>query len=206
MASNDVELDALVTRAAAGDTAAQDRLFQCHRERLKRMVSVRIDARLVRRLDASDVVQEVMLAASKRLPEYAANRAIAFYPWLRQIAWDRLVDLHRWHFRDKRSMIREEELQLADDSICVLVDQLVAVKNTPSASIMRREIVSRVRAAMDQLDLVDREILTLRHLEQLSTREAAAVAGISISAAKSRHFRAMQRLLSALDHEGGVHE
>lgn len=206
MPSFDEDTDHLVSLAARGDPAARDQLFARHRDRLERMVTVRMDNLLRARLDPSDVVQEAYMEVSHRLAEYDATRPIPFYPWLRQIAWERLVELHRWHFRKKRSVVREQHdaMRLSDESFCQLAEGLVATQSSPSRRVVRHELVQRVRHAMSNLDAASREILVLRHLEQLNTNEAAAVLGLSVSAVKSRHFRAMQRLMQELepsDHE-----
>jgi RNA polymerase sigma-70 factor (ECF subfamily) len=201
MTTFDDDTDRLVSLAAAGDHSARDRLFARHRDRLKRMVAVRMDEMLRARLDPSDVVQEAYLEVSRRLAEYDRTRAIPFYPWLRQIAWERLVELHRWHFRKKRTVVREQHdaMELSDESFGQLADGLAAGQSTPSGRMLRRELVERVKRAMSNLDADSREILVLRHLEQLSVSESAAVLGVSVSAAKSRHFRAMQRLVRELE-------
>lgn len=206
MSSPDEDTDRLVSLATQGDPAARDRLFARHRDRLERMVAVRMDDVLRARLDPSDVVQEAYMEVSRRLAEYGQTRPIPFYPWLRQIAWERLVELHRWHFRKKRSVVREQNdaILLSDESFCQLADGLVASQSSPSSRLVRHEMVERVKRAMSNLDAASREILVLRHLEQLTTNEASAVLGVSVSAVKSRHFRAMQRLVHELekfDHE-----
>lgn len=201
MSQIDDDTDRLVSLAAQGDHAARDRLFARHRDRLERMVAVRMDNLLRARFDPSDVVQEAYMEVSRRLSEYGKTRPIPFYPWLRQIAWERLVELHRWHFRKKRSVVCEQHDAMTpnDDSFCQLAEGLVASQSTPSGRMVRRELVDRVKQAMSNLDDASREILLLRHLEQLSTNETSAVLDVSVSAVKSRHFRAMQRLMQELE-------
>src|SRR5271166_4336869 len=97
MDHNGGETDALLERAGRGDAQARQRLLERHRSRLKRMVAVRMDRRLAARLDPSDVVQEALADAARDLPEYLQSRPMAFYPWLRQLAWDHLLRLHRHH-------------------------------------------------------------------------------------------------------------
>ncbi len=202
---HDVDTDNLLDRVAAGDREAVEQLLARYRERLKRMVNLRMDQRLASRIDGSDVIQETLTEASQRLCEYARLRPIPFYPWLRQIAWDKLVELHRWHFREKRSVTVEEpmEMHLSEESVCQLADCLVASQSSPSGRLVRKELVARVRRALNWLPLRERELLTLRHIEQLSTSETAAILGISESATKSRHFRAMRRLLQYLEDSEG---
>ena len=114
------ETDALIGRAGAGDRAAEHVLFEQHRERLRRMIAIRMDQRLAARFDPSDVVQEALLTASVQLPEYARQRPLPFYPWLRQIAWHRLIRMGRHHLAtQKRSVAREQALGISDTSATV---------------------------------------------------------------------------------------
>ncbi len=198
----DSSTDRLLNRAAAGDEAAVNELFARHRNRLRQMVSVRMDQRLAGRLDPSDVVQEAMAEASKRLPEYLKHRPIPFFPWLRQIAWNRLVDLYRFHIKGaKRAVGREASFAaaLSDESVVALGKRLVASGTTPSRNVLRKELRERVRAALAQLAEHYREVLVMRHLEQLSIKEIAAIAGITEGTVKSRLFRGMDQLHHLLD-------
>lgn len=185
----------LLQQARRGDMAAAERLLEHHRRRLREMVALRLDPRLLTRVDPSDVVQDTLIIAYKRLPDYLRGSAIAFYPWLRSLAWQRLVDLHCQHIRaQKRSVSREEPLQIADESAIRLADNLAASGTGVLRALVGAEVVSRVRAALGQLASGDREILLLRHLEQLKIVECAAVLAISETAAKKRYLRALERL------------
>jgi RNA polymerase sigma-70 factor (ECF subfamily) len=160
------------------------------------MVAYRLDRRLSARADASDVVQEALADAARRLSAYLRERPIPFYPWLRQLAWQRLVELHRQHIHaQSRSVTREaiSRLPLNDESVAELADRLVAVGSAPSARMLRNELRLRVRSILTELAERDREVLVLRHLEQLSTREIAAILGITEGAVKTRHLRALER-------------
>jgi RNA polymerase sigma-70 factor (ECF subfamily) len=166
------------------------------------MVSVHLDARLAARVDPSDVVQDVMLEATRKLPRYLQQRPVAFYPWLREIAWQRLVHLRQHHLAaQKRSVLREQrwDADLTDESVQELANRLVASGTSPSHRAVRQELRSRVRAALDALSTNDRQVLVLRYLEQLSTAEAVQVLGISEDAFIKRHVRAIQRLRRLLD-------
>jgi len=161
------------------------------------MISVRMDPRLVARIDPSDVIQEAMADASRKLPEYLQQRRCAFYPWLRQIAWERLVQLHRRHVQaQRRSVTREARwnMNLSDASTMLLADRLAASGTSVGGRMVREELRQRVRRALDQLPPRDREVVVLRHLEQLSFKEIAAVLEISQAAAQSRYRRAVERL------------
>jgi RNA polymerase sigma-70 factor (ECF subfamily) len=165
------------------------------------MISVRIDHRLSKRVDPSDVVQETLIIANRRLDRYLRERPLPFYPWLRQLAWDQLVAMHRKHlYAGRRSRRREEDMApaLSDESVAALASCLVDDTADPIKRLVRAELQSRVRAAIDRLPEAYREILVLRHLEQLSSAEAAAVLEIGSSAAKMRHLRAIERLKELL--------
>lgn len=190
----------LVTRAVTGDAHARDRLFSRHRDRLRRMIAIRMDRRLLPRVDPSDVVQDALVEATRQLNDYLHQPELPFYPWLRHIAWQRLMQLHRRHVgSQKRSVDREwHPQQLPDESACELARRLVSREASPSKQLIQREMVQRVKRAMETLKPEDRDILVMRHLEQLSVEETAAALGIKSNAAKSRHFRALQRLRSKL--------
>jgi RNA polymerase sigma-70 factor (ECF subfamily) len=168
------------------------------------MIALRMDRRLAARVDPSDVVQETLAEAVIKLSDYLRNRPLPFYPWLRQLAWDRLVALHRWHLRaKKRSVTREEHAEpaLPNDSVLELANRLMARGSSPSDRLQREEQRTRVRAALLRLADADREVLVLRHLEQLSTREIAAVLRTSEGAVYTRHLRALERLRDLLGEE-----
>jgi RNA polymerase sigma-70 factor (ECF subfamily) len=159
---------------------------------------------LAARVDPSDVVQEALLDAAQALDDYLRERPVPFYPWLRQLAWERLIELHRRHLHaQRRSVKREEPLapHLSDESAQQLADRVLARQSSPSDRAIRGELRSRIRAALDRLSESDREVLVLRHLEQLSTRETAAVLGIREGTVKLRHLRALERLRELLGPE-----
>jgi RNA polymerase sigma-70 factor (ECF subfamily) len=190
------DTEQLLQRAADGDNAARDRLLQRYRRRLRRMVAVRFDLRLAARVDPSDVVQETLAEAAAQLDRYLQERPLPFYPWLRQIAQRRLIDLHRRHVRaQRRTVIREEARGgLPDRSAVALAERLFGRLSSPSARLHRQERCDRVRAALAALSETDREVLALRILEGLPTRETAAVLGLSEVAVRSRQVRALERL------------
>jgi RNA polymerase sigma-70 factor (ECF subfamily) len=195
------DTDHLLDRLVRGDDAARQALLARHRDRLRKMVAFHMDRRLAARVDPSDVVQDVLVDAAEKLSDYARRRPLPFYPWLRQIAWDRLIELHRRHVHaGKRSVKREEPdvLRLPDESAARLASRLADLSGSPSEQVLRKELRQRVRQALARLAPGDREVLVLRHLEQLSTAESAAVLGIGEGAFKSRHLRALQRLRALL--------
>jgi len=178
-AEQGTETDELLNRAARGDPLARQEILARHRDRLRHMIGVRMDRRLAARVDPSDVVQETLGEAVQRLPDYLRHRPLPFYPWLRQLAWERLITLHRRHMAQKRSVRREEHLPLPDNSALQLADLVVARSATPSSVMGREELRRLVREALSRLSDTDREVLVLRHLEQLSVPEIAAIQGIT---------------------------
>jgi RNA polymerase sigma-70 factor (ECF subfamily) len=201
MSAADLDPEDLLRRAGAGDAEARDQLFTIPRRRLRQMIALRMDHRLRTRVDPSDVLQEALAEAFQQLPEYLQERPLPFYPWLRQIAWNRLVDLHRRHLlAQRRSVLREEKLVATPDpSLAALADRLAGSGTSPSGRLVRDEVRGRVQDALLQLKEADRELLILRYLEKLSTAEIAAVLGIREGAVKVRHFRALERLRGLLD-------
>jgi RNA polymerase sigma-70 factor, ECF subfamily len=195
----------LLALSAAGDRAAREALLDRHRRRLCQMVAVRMDPRLAARLDPSDVVQDALADAAGRLDAYLRNRPLPFYPWLRHLTWERIVHLHRRHVTaGRRSVRREEPLVLPDQSTLDLADRLLARGSSPSREAQRRELRAKVRAALDRLADGDREVLVLRHLEQLSVAETAEVLGVTDGAVKMRHLRALARLKELIGDPSGV--
>ena len=198
------DTDMLLRQAGQGDRPTREALLDRHRSRLRQMVAFRLDRRLAARVDPSDVVQDALFEAAGKLSEYLRGRPIPFYPWLRQLAWDRMIELHRQHIgAKKRSVICEagNALPLNDESAFELADRLQAHGGSPISQLLQKELRGRVQAILGRLAPRDREVLILRHLEQLSTREMAAVLGISEGAVKTRHLRALQRFRQLFDEE-----
>ena len=197
MESSDSDISQLLRRVEQGDDQAMEQLMDKHRGRLRKMISLRIDPRLANRIDPSDVIQETLTVAARRLPAYVRERPLPFYPWLRQIAYDRLVDLHHRHVLvQKRSVTREQQSdpEPSDQSVWELARHFVASETSPIARLVREELHQRARDALLQLELRDREILVMRHLEQMQIGEIAATLELSESAVKMRRLRAIQRL------------
>jgi RNA polymerase sigma-70 factor, ECF subfamily len=196
------ETHAILEHAARDDPSAIDRLLASHREPLRRMIAVRLDRALGRREDASDVVQSVLLEASRRLHDYLENPALPFALWLRQIASDRLIDVHRRHrVAARRSIDRERPItagEFVDRSSLDLAAQLRDQGLTPAAEAIRRELFERFHVALEELDEDDREIVLLRHFEHLTNGEAAHALGLSEPAAGMRYLRALRRLRAIL--------
>ncbi len=196
------DTEELLDRADRGDEGAVELLLDRHRDRLRRMVAIHMDRRVRARFDPSDVVQEALLDAQRELCRFLRERPLPFYPWLRQLTWDQLVRFHRCHVHAKmRSVTREASptFQLPDHSEIQLADQLVQGATGASGRFLREESRRRVRSALLRLPAIDREILTLRFLEQLSQAEAAAVLGVTEGAVNMRQLRALKRLRTMLD-------
>ena len=197
----------LLDRARDGDLDAVNRLLDRHRTAIRRMIDHRMDRVIERRVDASDIVQDVMIEANRRLGDYLANPTMPFRLWLRHMARDRLIDAHRRHrVAASRSLDREVPLTTHEGEGSS-PDGLVAIADrelTPAAAATWHELERRFAAAVELLDEGDRQIVLLRHFEHLSTAEAAEVLGLTKPAAGMRYLRAMRRLRSLLD--GGAPE
>ncbi len=200
MAEQERDTEELLRRAAEYDRQATHILLDRHRDRLRTMVSLRLDPRVNPRLDPSDVVQDVLIKAFSRLPDYAKAKPIPFYPWLRQIAWEQIMETHRVHVAaQRRSVVREVNPNrftpaLPDQSAVLLADLLTAQQSTPSQQMEREQMRIQVRRAVDSLDESYRELLVMRYLEKLSMREIAACLGSTESAIKMRHMRALRKM------------
>jgi RNA polymerase sigma-70 factor (ECF subfamily) len=204
--ASEPDTDQLLDQASRGDDQARQQLLVRHRGRLRRMVAVHLDRRLAGRLDPSDVVQEALADAAGKLDGYLRQRPIPFYPWLRRLAWERLVKLHRRHLRTKRRSVRREEadvLALPDESAAELAERLIDSGTGPVGKLLQEEMRQRVRAALAKLGELDREVLVLRYLEGLTNKEIAASLDIGEGAVKMRHLRALDGLRRLLAGEEG---
>jgi RNA polymerase sigma-70 factor (ECF subfamily) len=193
---------ALLDRVRRGDRAAVNGLLERHRAAIRRMIDRRMDRGVQRRVDASDIVQDVLMEANRRLGDYLANPTMPFQLWLRHMARDRLIDAHRRHrVAAARSVDREVQLGGGDsrDGAVGPTDRLADRELTPAAAATWHELERRFAAAVETLDEADREIVLLRHFEHLSTAEAAEALGLSKPAAGMRYLRAMRRLRALLE-------
>jgi RNA polymerase sigma-70 factor (ECF subfamily) len=215
MTENAPTSDDLVRQAAAGDQGALAQVFAQYRDRLRQMVRLRLDRRLQGRLDPSDVIQEAYLDCARRLPDYARDQGMPFYLWLRFLTGQRLIDLHRQHLgtqmRDAGQEVSLYRGALPQASSVSLAAQLLGRLTSASRAAVRAETQIRVQEALNSMDPLDREVLTLRHFEQLTNEETATVLGIRKSAASNRYIRALKRLKEILaglpgfsDYQGGM--
>jgi RNA polymerase sigma-70 factor, ECF subfamily len=201
------ETAGLLRRAAQGDQAAWGALLVRSRDRLRRMVALRLDRRLQGRVDPSDIIQEAYIDASARLAEYARQPDMPFFLWLRFLTGQRLVRVHRQHLgAEMRDVAREVSLYrgtLPAATSAALAAQLLGRDTRPSEAAVRAERSIRLQEALNSMDPLDREVLALRHFEQLSNAEAARVLGLQEGAAAKRYVRALKRLRLILDARPG---
>ena len=202
------EVSRLVRQAADGDQAAVETLFEQFRPRLKRMIQLRLNQRLQSRVDPSDVLQEAYLDAARRLPAYLANPTAPFFLWLRRITCHKMVDVHRQHLgaqaRDANMEISLHRGPLLPASSVFLASQLLGRITSPSQGAAKAETRLIVQEALNGMDPLDREVLALRHFEQLSNSEIADELGISQEAASKRYRRALRRIQHVLIEMGAI--
>jgi RNA polymerase sigma-70 factor (ECF subfamily) len=199
------DAERLIDRLRAGDPAAVSELFARHRDRLRRMVEMRLDRRLQGRIDASDVIQEAHLEVVERLADYLKDPKLPPFLWLRLVVGERLAKLHRAHLgAQMRAAGREVSLfreALPAASSAALAAHLLGQHTSPTQAAVRAERLIRLEEAINALDPIDREILSLRHFEELTRAEAAQALGIEEAAAAKRYVRAMKRLKNLLGDE-----
>jgi RNA polymerase sigma-70 factor, ECF subfamily len=196
------ETQELLKHAGDGDAEAVGRLMERHRDSLRQMVQYRLDRALAGRVDASDVVQDVLLEASQRLADYLRDPTMPFHLWLRQLGQDRVIDMHRRHrLAQRRSVDREKRLTIPGDGDRSSLDGAAQIRDrelTPAAASIRRELEQRFLIALNELDEADRDILLMRHFEHLTNIEVAQVLQISQPAAGMRYLRALRKLRGVL--------
>lgn len=192
----------LERRLRDGDQQALAELFSCERERLWRVIHFRMAEPLRGRLSPEDVLQEAFLAASQRLKHYAESPASSPFIWLRMIVNQTLIDLHRQHLgaqqRDAAREVRLDAGPYSQATSASVAIQLVGTFTSPSGAAARADVFSLVQSAIEQMDITDREVLALRHFEELSNSEVAETLGIEQKAASIRYVRALRRLKEIL--------
>lgn len=197
------ENEALVQQAVGGDEAALRELFDRYRDRLKRMVRLRLSRRLQGRIDDSDVLQESFLEVAQRLAEYAEKPGLPFFLWLRHMTGLKLAEVHRRHLGTRmRDADREVSLHrggLPEADSVSLAAQLLGQLTTPSQVAVKAETRIFVQEALNAMDPVDREVLALKHFEQLSMSEIAQALEMSKAGVGSRYLRALKRLREVLE-------
>jgi RNA polymerase sigma-70 factor (ECF subfamily) len=199
---SDDQTDTLLDGARAGDSDAVNKLLEKHRRSVRRLVEMRLDRKVQQRVDVSDVVQDVLVEASGRLQKYLDDPVMAFHLWIRQIAWDRIIDTYRRHrVCAKRNMDREQPIAVPSGSNQSSMELAVQLRDpglTPATAATQREITEQVEAVIELLNEQDREIILMRHYEHLSNLEIAEVLKLNPPAASMRYLRALRHLRQLL--------
>jgi len=194
----------LARNAAEGNPQATNDLMDRHRDALRKLVQFRMDRQIARRVDASDVVQDVLIEANRRLKDFVAQGKMPFHLWIRQLAKDRMIDLHRRHHAQRRNVDKERPLNapaFGDRSSLDLAAQLADAELTPAAATIKKELEQRFLEALDQLDEQDREVIVMRHIEHMGNSEVAEALELNPAAAGMRYLRAIRRLKTILGGE-----
>lgn len=208
MNNDDEDIQPLLDRLGRGETDVLGELFMHFQDRLRRMVDLRLDRRLCGRVSASDVVQDTYIDAQKRVQHFLAKPEMPFFVWLRLVASQRLIDVHRLHLgAQMRDAGQEVSLgvggQFAATSLC-LVARLAGEDTSPSRAAIRGEVAAQIEAILNSMEPIDREVLALRHFEELSNQEVAEILGIDKGAASKRYIRALDRLKDVLERLPGI--
>lgn len=197
----------LLQQAASGDEAAWRALIGPFEGRLKRMLHLRLNRRLQGRVDENDILQEAYLEVHRRLPEYAADPKLPLFLWVRHHAGLKLAEVHRRHLgtqaRDADREITLHRGGLPEVDSASLAAQLMGALTSPSQAAQKAELRLAVQAALAQLDPTDREVLALKHFEQLTTAEMAEVLGLSKAGAGHRYVKAIKKLRDLLEQHPG---
>jgi len=196
------ENDERLRLAAQGDSGSWESLVAESRQRLRRMVAFRLDQRLQGRIDPSDVLQDAYIEAWQDLDNYLRLPAMPFFLWLRGIAGNKLREVHRHHLgtqaRDPRREVSICDGALPETTTTALAAGLLGNLTRASEEAIRLELKLRLQDALNTMEPLDREVLALRHFEQLSPAETAQVLGIKEKAAGMRYVRALRRLKEIL--------
>lgn len=192
----------LADQVRAGDQEALGAWLDCHRTRLEKMVRVRLDRRIARRVSPSDVLQDTFVEAARRIKDYLEHPDVPFFIWLRFLTDQRLSQLHRHHIGVQARDV-EREMPVGRDTASIVNSNILAAHfvsglTSPSVAAQKSEMQKRLHEVLDQMDPIDREVLSLRHFEQLTNSEVAQTLDLTISAASKRYVRALDRLRAIL--------
>ena len=201
MSTQEQDENDLIQKAQNGDLEALAQVFEINRERLKRMIRMRMSERVRPRVAVSDVLQEAYVDLAQQLGNYAKDPKLPFFLWMRRVTGLRLAKVHREHLGQQiRDANRDRRLDVAmpDASAVYMANQLAGQFTTVSEKAMRNENELRMQAAIEQVSETDREILAMRHVEQLTNSEIAVLLEISESAATNRYVRAIRKLKDAM--------
>jgi RNA polymerase sigma-70 factor (ECF subfamily) len=201
-------VDELTRRATLGDVSALSELFARHRSRLRRMVRLRLDRRLQGRVDPSDVLQDAFVDLAAKLPDYAGRPTVPVFLWLRLVVGERLLRIHRHHLgaamRDAGREISLHQGAFPEASSASLAAQLLGQITSASRATARAEMQVLLQDAINGMDPIDREVIALRHFEEMTNDEVAAALGLTRAAASKRHVRAMLRLKAVIGNTQGL--
>jgi RNA polymerase sigma-70 factor (ECF subfamily) len=201
-------IDELVGRAARGEEEALAELFSGYRDRLRQMIRLRLDRRLQGRIDPSDVLQDAFIEIAEKLPEYASRAGMPFFVWLRMVVGERLLRIHRHHLgaamRDATREITLHRGAFPEASSASLAAQLFGQITSASRAAVRAEMKLTLQGVLNAMDPIDREVIALRHFEELRNEEVAAALGLTKAAASKRYVRAMLRLKAAVTDARGL--
>lgn len=192
------QTETLIDLARQGDSSALNELMARHRNSIRQLVRMRLDQKIQRRVDVSDIVQDVLIEANRRIERYLQDPMMPFHLWIRQIARDRIIDAHRRHrVSARRSVDREQALGMPrgfDQSSLQLAAALDDPELTPAAAAVQKELAGRVERALATMDQADAEIIVMRHYEMLSNQEVALALSLTEPAASMRYLRAIRKL------------
>jgi RNA polymerase sigma-70 factor (ECF subfamily) len=208
MTTPEHQRDNRIDLAIAGDQSALAELFAEYRPRLKRMVALRMDGRVRARLDASDVVQEAFVDVCDKLNKYAEHDSFPFFLWLRMVTGDRLAQLHRKHLGAKK---RNAGREISLDRACVpgassihLASHLAGQFTSVDRGLIGHEISKQIEASLNTMDECDREVIAMRHFEELSVEEISLLLEITPSGVSKRYARAIRKLTIALNANSSI--
>ena len=200
-----MQTEELLAQAKDGDDGAVNQLMDRHRNSLRQLVRMRLDQKIQRRVDVSDVVQDILVEANRRMQRYLNDPIMPFHLWLRQIARDRIIDAHRRHRVSSRRSVDREQPMAAPRGYDQSSIQLAAIigddRLTPAAAALQKEIAGRIEIAITKLDDKDSEIVIMRHCEMLTNQEIATALELTEPAASMRYLRAVRRLKTILQSE-----
>lgn len=184
-----------IHRLKQGGPDAVADAFSSYRERLEHMVAFRMDPRLRGRIDPADVVQEAFIEVARRAEDFLERPDVSFYVWVRKLTYQALINLHRRHFREKRGVAQEVHRRRSTNATtCSIAAMLIAQQTTPGRAAIREEERLQLHDALDEMEEIDREVVALRHFENMGNNEVAEILEISVTAASNRYVRAMTRL------------
>ena len=193
----DLDVKQLLNLVVDGDEVARDELLSRHERPLCNMIAAWLDPRVAKRVDESDILQESMALAAVRLEKYANDPPIEFFPWLRQIVREQIITAHRRHlYAQNRSVAKEDlpPLHPNDDSMADFAQHVQGGESTPSVKASRNENREIVKNALSKMSDTDRQVLSMRFIEQLKMAELANLLEITEASAKSKVRRALERL------------